>query len=517
VASRPSDAPADSTKFEQAKTMNPSYSVPAGSAPPAGSQDADTAATSGLRRRALLAGAAQAGAAWALVGPVQAQAPAQTADAGPQPARIALLIGNRDYPEQQDLPSMHTNVRRTQAALESVGFRCTTAFDLDREATLQAVQQFAAQWRDLPPGAVGLFYFCGHGMQIASENFLLPARLYPRERRLEDSRRLNVELGKDVRAQLPATESRLMISIIDACRTTPTRTGTDDGLNQVKANPGELVVFSTGAGKPALAPINPDRMTFFTDALVNRLQALATRPDEIGFADFFRSVGLEVTRTMRNHPAVAIQRLAQEPFIADNTSAPVRVSMLRAPAQPQQPAGQLPGAAVEADVSSRDRGETEAYERIRGALWPRDVQRWSMEFLQRYPGSRYQASVEVAEAGAAQGATVINALDVALERESFALRPELGERFNEDLRRASRGDKDAAARVGERLGQTRRTEDLLQFEGWMQFAAALGNGIAAFDLARYYSATNRSAEVGRWVSRAVQLGYNPPPGLRGTR
>ena len=38
---------------------------------------------------------------------------------------------------------MHTNVRRTQAALESVGFRCTAAFDLDREAALQAVQQWA--------------------------------------------------------------------------------------------------------------------------------------------------------------------------------------------------------------------------------------------------------------------------------------------------------------------------------------------------------------------------------------
>ena len=51
----------------------------------------------------------------------------------------------------------------------------------------------------------------------------------------------------------------------------------------------------------------------------------------------------------------------------------------------------------------------------------------------------------------------------------------------------------------------------------MQFAAALGNGIAAFELARFYSRSNRSSEVGRWVSRAIELGYNPPPGLRGTR
>lgn len=406
---------------------------------------------------------------------------------------------------------MHTNVRSTQSALEAVGFRCTSAFDLDREATLQAVQQFAAQWRALPPGAVGLFYFCGHGMQIASENFLLPARLPPRERSLEDSRRLNVELGKDVRGQLPMADNRLMISVIDACRTSPAKFGADDGLNQVKANPGELVVFSTGAGKPALSPISPNRLTFFTDSLVTQLQAMADKPDEIGFADFFRSVGLDVTRTMRSHPVPDIQELAQEPFIADNTSAPVRVS-LRAPDPPPPSAEELA-----AEAERRLREETAAYERIRTALWPRDVQRWSQEFLQRYPGSRFQTSAQVAEAGAARGVKMINTLDVALERESFSLRPELGERFNEDLRRASRGDKDAAARVGERLGQTRRRDDTLPFEGWMQFAAALGNGIAAFDLARHYSATNRSAEVGRWVSRAVQLGYNPPPGLRGTR
>lgn len=482
-------------------------SVSASQAPITGSASAPSSPGSGLRRRTVLACAAQTGVAWALPG----AAGAQVADAAPAAPRIALLIGNRDYPDRQALPPMHTNVRRTQAALESVGFRCTAAFDLDRAATLQAVQQFAAQWQALPPDAVGLFYFCGHGMQIASENFLLPARLFPRERSLEESRRLNVELGKDVRTQLPMADNRLMISVIDACRTSPAKLGADDGLNQVRANPGELVVFSTGAGKPALSPVSPDRMTFFTEALVARLQALADKPDEIGFADFFRSVGLDVTRTMRNHPVPDIQDLAQEPFIADNTRAPVRVSLR--PPEPPRPSAE----ALAADAERRLREEADAYERIRSALWPRDVQRWSQEFLRRFPGSRYQSSVQVAEAGASRGVKMINTLDVALERESFAARPDLGEHFNEDLRRASRGDKDAAARVGERLGQTGRRDDSLPFEGWMQFAAALGNGIAAFDLARHYSATNRSAEVGRWVSRAVQLGYNPPPGLRGTR
>src|SRR5262249_12271371 len=88
----------------------------------------------------------------------------------------------------------------------------------------------------------------------------------------------------------------------------------------------------------------------------------------------------------------------------------------------------------------------------------------------------------------------------------------------EDLRRASRGDKDAAARAAERMRpKSNAGPDAVRFEAWMQYAAELGNGIAAYELARYYNETNRSALVGEWIGRAKKLGYTPPPGLRITR
>ena len=62
---------------------------------------------------------------------------------------------------------------------------------------------------------------------------------------------------------------------------------------------------------------------------------------------------------------------------------------------------------------------------------------------------------------------------------------------------AANSDKDAAARVADRLKPSSYTGPAATtFEGWMQFAAELGNGIAAFDLARYYNVANRGALAG---------------------
>jgi hypothetical protein len=72
-----------------------------------------------------------------------------------------------------------------------------------------------------------------------------------------------------------------------------------DGFNQVEAPLGCLIVFSTGAGKPAIAPAVETLNTFYTGSLV---KLLASASDEISFSDFFRLVKLDVTQTMQNHP-----------------------------------------------------------------------------------------------------------------------------------------------------------------------------------------------------------------------
>ncbi len=103
-----------------------------------------------LRRRDLLALAA-------LCGPAFAQ------PAAPEPPRLALLVGNRDYPAGEDLPPIHKNVRDLRGALEKRGFTVTEGLDLDLAGARALMERFVAGVRAAPAESTVFFYFSGHG------------------------------------------------------------------------------------------------------------------------------------------------------------------------------------------------------------------------------------------------------------------------------------------------------------------------------------------------------------------
>jgi hypothetical protein len=51
----------------------------------------------------------------------------------------------------------------------------------------------------------------------------------------------------------------------------------------------------------------------------------------------------------------------------------------------------------------------------------------------------------------------------------------------------------------------------------MQYAAALGNGIASYELALHYRRTEQPLLASQFEARARALGYTPPPSLDNTR
>lgn len=465
------------------------------------------------QRRRLVAGGAAA-LAWGAVGQPLAMAQAVPA-VGASGARVALLIGNREYLANQDLPPMHTNVRRLASALEALGFQVTAQVDQSREESLRAVEAFGRTVAALPPDGVSLFYFCGHGMQIDAENFLLPARVSPKFLPLNQSLSDYLALRARVLASWPVRPVGQSITVVDACRASvkPLEAVKDDGLNQVRVREGEMVVFSTSAGKPALSPISPDRMTFFTDELVRQLERQAMEPEELNFRELFRSVGLKVTETMRTHEVEDIRELAQIPYLADNVRQSSRVS-IRPPSTvvavaPSPAAPQVP----KEDPVIEER----AFAGIGEALWPAEAGRRARAFLERYPQSRFHTAATVAAAGASESALRLRQGQAELFQRDFSARPELGEAFNEDLRRAAVGDKEAAARVAQQLLARGSGAMARSYVAWMQFSAELGNGIAAYDLSRYFADNGQGAESGRWETLARQLGYVPPPRLRNVR
>ena len=56
-----------------------------------------------------------------------------------------------------------------------------------------------------------------------------------------------------------------------------------------------------------------------------------------------------------------------------------------------------------------------------------------------------------------------------------------------------------------------------RYEGWMQYAAALGNGIASYELALHYRRVEQPLLAAQFESRARELGYTPPPSLDNSR
>ncbi len=425
----------------------------------------------------------------------QAQAPARAGSTA-EPPRLALLIGNREYPDGEDLPPIHKNVNDLRAALEQRGFACQQGLDLDAAASRMLIEGFAAQVRNSAADATVLFYFSGHGAQVDAENLLVGARQNPKAR-AETLMRGSLTLTRDVMGVLPRRPQGLTIAVLDACRTSLKSALESDGLNQVEAPPGSLIAFATGAGRPAIAPAVETVSTFYTASLVKLLQ---TASDEISFSDLFRLVKADVQSTMLSHPLPLLRQFAQFPFIAENTQVQRRLA--------PRPAG---GDAAAARF--QDGNEEADFALLEAALWPADVVRLASAFLQRYPQSRLAGSVQVALDGAQETAQILRRTDVRLFRSAFQP-AQAGSPQRIDIAKAARGDKDAAARVAQFHRNAGPPE---RFEGWMQLASAQGNGIAAYELALFYRRSGQPLLAAQFEARARALGYTPPPSLDNSR
>jgi hypothetical protein len=171
----------------------------------------------------------------ATVGLAQAQAPAP---------RVALVIGNADYAIGQ-LRNPINDAEAMAKALEEAGFDATVATDADQAAMEKAVRAFGAKLKQ--QGGVGLFYFSGHGAQIAGENYLIPVSL----RSAEEIEKGSVS-ATEIVAAMASAHKGLNIFILDACRTNPFDPNGAHGLSRIDSNASLFVSYATSPGAVAL-------------------------------------------------------------------------------------------------------------------------------------------------------------------------------------------------------------------------------------------------------------------------
>jgi formylglycine-generating enzyme required for sulfatase activity len=182
-------------------------------------------------------------------------------------ARIALVIGNGAYSEAP-LRNPVNDAQAMKVALEGCRFTVRLLQNAGKREMEDAIRVFGDRIRG---GAVGLFYFAGHGVQVKGVNYLVPvgAKLD----REDEVPYQAVEAGL-VLDKMEAAKNKLNILILDACRNNPFarswRSTGDRGLAQVKAPTGSLIAYATAPGSTAADGIGEHGL--YTEALLTQLK-----------------------------------------------------------------------------------------------------------------------------------------------------------------------------------------------------------------------------------------------------
>ncbi|MEZ5818475.1 MAG: caspase family protein [Hyphomicrobiaceae bacterium] len=188
--------------------------------------------------------------------------------------RIALVIGNAAYKETTPLKNTLNDAKDVAAALKRLGFEVLEGLDLDKRAMERLIRRFD---QELTGAEVALFFYAGHGLQVAGQNYLVPtdARLAAEGDIDFESLPLNLVLRRMER------EARTSLVLLDACRDNPlarnlartmgTRsTNVGQGLAEVRTGVGTLIAFSTQPGNVALD--GSARNSPYTTALLRNIE-----------------------------------------------------------------------------------------------------------------------------------------------------------------------------------------------------------------------------------------------------
>jgi len=189
--------------------------------------------------------------------------------------RVALVIGNSAYVHTPRLENPRNDATDIAAGLRKLGFEIIDGFDLGKTAFERKVRDFAAALRG---AEAGVFFYAGHGLQVAGQNFLVPV-----DAQLSTADALDFEMIRlEVIHRTMERETSTNIIFLDACRNNPlarnlaramgTRSADiGHGLAAVESGVGTLISFSTQPGNVALDGIG--RNSPFASALIKHMSA----------------------------------------------------------------------------------------------------------------------------------------------------------------------------------------------------------------------------------------------------
>ena len=164
-------------------------------------------------------------------------------------SRVALVIGNNAY-VQAPLDNPVNDAKAVGGLLRNANFSVDLRTDTTRDAFLEGIEGFATAVTRRQT-RLGLFYFAGHGAQLAWKNYLMPVDAHVATG--DDLARRCVDLNLLLQ-RLAETEGKTFVVILDACRNDPFAgafRAEQKGLSQFDAPVGSLLAYATAPGSVA--------------------------------------------------------------------------------------------------------------------------------------------------------------------------------------------------------------------------------------------------------------------------
>jgi hypothetical protein len=216
-----------------------------------------------------------------------------------QAKRVAFVVGINGYANLDagaQLKRAINDARGVSRALRALGFNVKSLENARRSTFNAAWQQFLGS---IEPGDEVAFFFSGHGVEIAGQNFLIPSDIpkisYGRQEQIKRESLSVSELLLDLRPREP----RVSLLILDACRDHPLappewRSGEKPGgLAQIDAPHGTFIMYSAGAGERALDRLPGDDPNPVNSVYTRNLLPLMQRPG-LTLPEMARQVRVEV-------------------------------------------------------------------------------------------------------------------------------------------------------------------------------------------------------------------------------
>ena len=161
--------------------------------------------------------------------------------------RVALVVGNSAYSDRP-LRNPVNDAELMQRTLQGLGFEVSLVRNADRRALLSGLRDFEANALN---AEVALFFYAGHGAQVAGNNYLIPLNA---QIRAESDVQDEAVDANSVLRRLEDARARIGLVILDACRDNPftgASRSSARGLGRMNVPTGSIVAYATEPGSTA--------------------------------------------------------------------------------------------------------------------------------------------------------------------------------------------------------------------------------------------------------------------------